>query len=683
MPQVDTVRPLKVAKEDGETTTVTNVGTEVVYYATNSLVSPTSNEGSLTAGQSLTLSQTTWFIATVKGAQVEIYAKPTGVTSIEVIAAGAATVGSDGTVGGPGGSPLSPSAVSSSAANTFVAGKTQTFLGPTRFGSTSSTEGERVPFASSQTLTAGGSGTGDHIAHELQSLVKGEWKETTGSDPNWAWGLDVFHTTGNEAGDANGLERMENLVETAVRAPAGTHIHEVIGLMGQADFFGATAGATVDIMIGVRAEAPLRNAGATAGTATTAYSLYVGKATTTAVSATSAASIFVQGGTSELNGNVAILNETKTVTPLVIQMAPEQEAVPFKINNALGAQVYRITKEGGIGASNSVIAFEGQSRQSLIGFAGPTGQAGLALGETSDVRLYRIGASQAGLTTPLFIAETTLPGAHEGYGGVWNQLVGGRDYLSVVQGNGGAPAPLGDRTLWGKSWVLITPSSKSGQRIQGTGQTSNTGTFSLVQATTALPQLLQIATAATAGAIADVATSGGEGMQVFIGAEGNPYSGFDYHAELSFPDASYNETGALTGSRIFAGLTSSVGTMFGADRGGAAQLAAFCCSNVAGGELDTNFQFVTNTGAAVTTVSTGIARTTGHLYRFHIWCPAGSTKIYWQIDDVTAATTASGTATEHLPTATTALFAVAGVSTVDAKERKFGFREVYLGTDKG
>jgi hypothetical protein len=88
MPQVDTKHPLKVAKNDGEITVVTNIGSPTVYYKQHSSVSPTENEGSLALGESLTLTKSTWFAATEPAAEVEIYYRGfPGVSVTEVEAA--------------------------------------------------------------------------------------------------------------------------------------------------------------------------------------------------------------------------------------------------------------------------------------------------------------------------------------------------------------------------------------------------------------------------------------------------------------------------------------------------------------------------------------------------------------------------------------------------------------------
>lgn len=85
---VDTKRPLKVVKEDGETTLVKSIANPTVYYKQGSAqesVSPTLNDGSLAKGETLTVSQNTSLIAKEAGAQVEIFTKPSPVSFSEEV----------------------------------------------------------------------------------------------------------------------------------------------------------------------------------------------------------------------------------------------------------------------------------------------------------------------------------------------------------------------------------------------------------------------------------------------------------------------------------------------------------------------------------------------------------------------------------------------------------------------
>lgn len=162
----------------------------------------------------------------------------------------------------------------------------------------------RQPFVSTQTLTPGLSGTSDKVGHLLQTVVSGSTHGSdSGSNPTFCWGLNVFTATGTGASDAAGV-RVLNLIEADVRASSGT-ITNVKGLQAEASFFGATAGATVTDMMSLFVAAPVRKDGATAGTATNVYGLKVQQVNAVDTGATTAFSLYVDGGTSFFGGNIS------------------------------------------------------------------------------------------------------------------------------------------------------------------------------------------------------------------------------------------------------------------------------------------------------------------------------------------------------------------------------------------
>jgi hypothetical protein len=162
------------------------------------------------------------------------------------------------------------------------------------------------PFASSQSLPASATGSRDKVAHEFVSSITGDLSASTGGgNPQFAWGLNVFTVTGTAANDGNG-GTIQNLIETDVAAPSGA-ISVVQGLLVQAAFFGASAGATVGQMESLRVCAPARKDGATAGTANNVYGLFV-EAVSAVGGGGSTFSVFVAGGVSRFGGRVDVNN---------------------------------------------------------------------------------------------------------------------------------------------------------------------------------------------------------------------------------------------------------------------------------------------------------------------------------------------------------------------------------------
>lgn len=185
---------------------------------------------------------------------------------------------------------------------------------PSRFGSSPVDENiTRQPFASQQTIDATAPGSGDKVGHVLGTTFTGDLGSSTGVNPAFGYGLNVFTTTGANAGDAEGGQ-VCNIIETSVRGPVGTTIAVVQGLVAEAAFYGADTGATVVQMESMRVAAPKRKDGATAGTAENAYGLVIEAVTTAAVGANVAYSLNVEGGNTRLGGRVEVGDQITATT---------------------------------------------------------------------------------------------------------------------------------------------------------------------------------------------------------------------------------------------------------------------------------------------------------------------------------------------------------------------------------
>lgn len=162
------------------------------------------------------------------------------------------------------------------------------------------------------TTHAGGSmtGTQDKVAFAFGPTVTGNFSTDTGSNPGFWWGLNLFATTGSSAGDGAGLtDIIGALLEMSIQTPAGTTLPHVIGAQFEAAFFGASSGAVVTQMESCRISAPKRKDGASTGTATNVYGLFIEDVTAYNVgSSNSKFSLFVEGGISRLQGPVTVDN---------------------------------------------------------------------------------------------------------------------------------------------------------------------------------------------------------------------------------------------------------------------------------------------------------------------------------------------------------------------------------------
>lgn len=177
-----------------------------------------------------------------------------------------------------------------------------------RFG-VNATTSVRQPINMGATI-AGGSiagSTDDKVGIELAPKFTGNFTGTGGSNPGFAWGLNLFATTGSASGDGAGLTDVVGaLLEMSIATPAGTTFNVVRGLQAEAAFFGSSAGCTVTQMESMRVSAPKRKDGATAGTATTAYCLFIEDPGAYSVGASNSWALFVEGGISRFQGRVDI-----------------------------------------------------------------------------------------------------------------------------------------------------------------------------------------------------------------------------------------------------------------------------------------------------------------------------------------------------------------------------------------
>lgn len=212
------------------------------------------------------------------------------------------------------------------------------------------------------------SGTSNVVGIGFNPKVVGNFTGIGGSDPGFAWGLDLFATVGDgtAANDVSGLTTITGAeLELDVMNTAGT-INVARGGLAGVFLFGAAAGATITQAEGFRAAAPARVAGATGGTVTNAYSLYVEAPT---IGATSNYSIFAEAGaparfsdTVQIGGNLYNFNEQFTIysgynSPASIYLASLANggginfqlgwsSALFNFKNAAGATILGIDNSG-------------------------------------------------------------------------------------------------------------------------------------------------------------------------------------------------------------------------------------------------------------------------------------------------------------------------------------------------
>lgn len=233
--------------------------------------------------------------------------------------------------------------------------------------------------------------------------------------------------------------------------------------------------------------------------------------------------------------------------------------------------------------------------------------------------------------------------------------------------------------LSGRTWTNCAPNSNN-IRQDGAGTATPNGTLSARTGTASVPT----------GVTHSVSSAGSSASLVLLSvgwlrgaAATDLFGGFDAQVYgLQFNDASYNNTGASTGSRIWGLSVGSAAftTLFGADRGGTQDLVGISRVNVNGGVTDTTvWQIVTCDNTTTNVVATTAPFTIGDVYDMRLTCPLAGAAVQWTIVDRTTATTYSGAVSTNIPRATASLGTVAsGVATINATTRTFSWARMYV-----
>jgi hypothetical protein len=186
----------------------------------------------------------------------------------------------------------------------------------------------------------------------------------------------------------------------------------------------------------------------------------------------------------------------------------------------------------------------------------------------------------------------------------------------------------------------------------------------------------------TAGTLAATAGTGTASTIYMRGALEGGANGFFFASRLAFPDASYNQTGAATGTRLFVGMTS--GTMaasVGADNNAGHHVGFQRCHTDAGRQ-DTHWQIIARDGVTQSQASTLLDFLPEKVYDFYLFCPPRGATVYWRVDNVTDGVSKEGEVTANLPSATTLLRGGFQLQSVDAVARNIRMQRVYLESDR-
>lgn len=318
------------------------------------------------------------------------------------------------------------------------------------------------------------------------------------------------------------------------------------------------------------------------------------------------------------------------------------------------------------GTTNQLLAKNSNTNYDVGWVAAPAASNGLPTGGVKGELVWKQSGTNYDVTytaIPQLTNQTTNPAAADaGYTRVHIRQAG-LPWLASTSSIGGTV--LYERMSGTVSKVTIRPNTTTTLTVLGNSVTS-TGTISHPTADNTYGWMANFAGAVSAGATA------GTGNNAVIwrrGASSANAAGFFFKCRFAVPDASYNESGASTGARLFVGLTSgTLASMVTADTP-TGDYCGFHRVNVNGGLTHSNWQFRTRDNVTTNGADTGLAFTVQNVYVAYIYCMAGDSTIYWRIDNITAGTTAAGSTGSNLPRTTINMRSGLHVGTVNAVAR--------------
>ena len=234
---------------------------------------------------------------------------------------------------------------------------------------------------------------------------------------------------------------------------------------------------------------------------------------------------------------------------------------------------------------------------------------------------------------------------------------------------------------WSQPYQLITPgvSAGSATMIGYLPTITSAGTFSAGGGSN-IGITQNIVSAATSGSNAYVA-----GTNAFYRTQATTtyFGGFAFYSKVYFPDASYSSN-----IHIVVGMSSAfTSTLNEPANGNALTLESLAIFHYIPDfpSSNTTWQFVYGGGSGSNAISTTMNVTAQHIYEFYIWCPNAGTTIYYQVNDLTAGTsvTGSGSVSSALPTSGVAMTGGAGLQTQTTTAKNIQFERVWVRTDKG
>lgn len=289
------------------------------------------------------------------------------------------------------------------------------------------------------------------------------------------------------------------------------------------------------------------------------------------------------------------------------------------------------------------------------------------------------GLAVAGTATVIdYTAQSVIPAAPAtNHLKIFTKAFGGRVMQRNLPSLGASyalqPAMFSSNIFW-----LTTGSSNA---FMSMGQVIGvTGTVSHPAQTELFGYFGNVITPATAN---NTCGAGNSNTSYIRGTMANGANGFFFKTRLLFPDATYDTTGAATGSRIFAGLTSNTfAAMVNASALPASDFCGFSRNSETAFRTETNWQFITKDSVSQTITDTGIPFLPLKVYDLYLYCPPMWNQIFWRIENITDGTSNEGMVIDTLPVATSFMRAGVQLGTVNAIARNIRIQHIYAESDR-
>lgn len=265
----------------------------------------------------------------------------------------------------------------------------------------------RVGWNSQQVIASADVGTGDHVAHAFNTQLTGSFVGDTGVSAPATFGMNVYSTTGTNSGDGAGANPTSALIEMDLTSNG--HVGTMVGLSIETSLAGVgSSGGLVDSVRTLKIQRPHRKDGAqsvgTPGVFTTIIGIDIDNFALTGdgldVGFTTAYSLLIRGGYTQINGHVDFLGTTTTETPINVKaFAGNTTGALLTVQSSDGTSQVTFNADGRVRALSDISAQISTAASFVkIGAVGPSSQAGIQFGSTTTKVIYQgsIGLAYSG-----------------------------------------------------------------------------------------------------------------------------------------------------------------------------------------------------------------------------------------------------------------------------------------------